>query len=466
MLIPLNTDAPLYHYPWGTIGLIAANLGCFVLTGFGLDNSRLDAWALQHGEGLNPVQWLSSAFAHAGFLHLLGNMFFLWGFGLVVEGKMGWRRFVPMYLLLVCVCGAAEDVLTLHRTPQYVLGELGVSSTDEILQKLQAQDPSLLEKLQRMGISEGFLEDLQRDPALMAAFAVRLPSLGQGQSVGASGVIFSLLGISLLWAPKNELHLVGLLGPRAFSFDVSIMAFSGWKIAWEVSGWLLSPGMQTPGLNLTGLVPGLVVGSVMLRRGWVNCENWDLFAVMSGRYGRFADPNWHVGTHAAGITQTYGELPLPQRSDTDSEADAVQGRGRSSRRKQVPDAVNALIDKGDCLSAADELFQLRLQQTDLCPGEERTKRLALGLIQAEAWDQAEIWLQEYIERFSEDNRWARIRLAELLLLQSRPRAALRQLKGLQTEGLHPQLLATARKVLHAAKELMQQGVEDAAPDWT
>jgi len=90
MLIPLNTDAPLYHYPFGTIGLIVANLGCFALTGFGTDSAALEPWALQYGEGLSPVQWFSSAFAHAGVMHILGNMFFLWGFGLVVEGKLGW----------------------------------------------------------------------------------------------------------------------------------------------------------------------------------------------------------------------------------------------------------------------------------------------------------------------------------------------------------------------------------------
>jgi hypothetical protein len=39
------------------------------------------------------------------------------------------------------------------------------------------------------------------------------------------------------------------------------------------------------------------------------------------------------------------------------------------------------------------------------------------------------------------------------------------LKGLKTEGLHPQLLATARKVLKEAKGLIEQGVEDAEPDW-
>jgi membrane associated rhomboid family serine protease len=465
MFIPLNTDAPLYHFPWGTIGLIAVNVLCFVITGFGLDPVALEGWTLPYGQGLNPLQWLTSAFAHAGFMHILGNMFFLWGFGLVVEGKLGWRRFLPLYLLLTIIWGASVDVLTLHRTPEFVLSELGVASAADLAEKLANADPELFEKLIQRGFNESLLSEISMDPAAADLFAAAIISIIQGQCLGASGVIFSLLGMSLIWAPKNELHIVGLLGPRVLSFDVSILAFCGWKIAWDVLGWLLSPGMQTSGLHLTGLLPGLLIATVMHWRGWVDCENWDLFAVLSGKYGRFADSNWQVGAHATQLGASYAELPLPQGTGTDSDADTIQAASATRRKKQVPESVNALIDKGHCLAAADELFNLRLQYPDLCPGEERTKRLTLGLIQAEAWDQAEIWLQEFITRYPEENRWARIRLAELLLTQTRPLAALKQLKGLKTEGLHPQLLATARKVLKEAKGLIEQGVEDAEPDW-
>jgi hypothetical protein len=91
-----------------------------------------------------------------------------------------------------------------------------------------------------------------------------VPSLGQGQCVGASGAIFGLVGMSLLWAPKNELHLVGLLGMRALSFDVSILAFCGWKIAWDVLGWLL--GTDSP--RRTAAAAGRGGCGTRLESGW------------------------------------------------------------------------------------------------------------------------------------------------------------------------------------------------------
>ena len=33
-----------------------------------------------------------SMFTHAGWLHLCGNMFFLWVFGWVLEDKIGWKK--------------------------------------------------------------------------------------------------------------------------------------------------------------------------------------------------------------------------------------------------------------------------------------------------------------------------------------------------------------------------------------
>ena len=50
-----------------------------------------------------PVTTLTSMFLHGGFMHLLGNMLYLWIFGDNVEDSMGRARFLAFYLL----CGAA-----------------------------------------------------------------------------------------------------------------------------------------------------------------------------------------------------------------------------------------------------------------------------------------------------------------------------------------------------------------------
>ena len=121
MIIPYNTDAPLYHRPVATVGLIAANT--LVFLGL-LGREDIEPWMLSFGNGLHPVEWITSLFLHAGFGHLLGNMLFLWVFGLVIEGKLGWWRFLLVYLGLGAFESAVTQVSMLHETG-YALGASG-----------------------------------------------------------------------------------------------------------------------------------------------------------------------------------------------------------------------------------------------------------------------------------------------------------------------------------------------------
>ena len=90
----------------------------------------------------------------------------------------------------------------------------------------------------------------------------------------------------------------------------------------------------------------------------------------------------------------------------------------------------------------------------------------MGLLQAQAFDDAEIWLQEYLDRYPEDNAWARIRMAQLLLTQlRRPAAALQALKGLSLEGVNGQMQTLAKKIVRTAKEQILSGVQDEEPEW-
>ena len=93
MLFPFRTDAPIYHWPIVTVGLIVVNTLIFVM---GLQN--VEPLLLQFGHGLYPTQWLTNIFLHADILHLLGNMVWLWAFGLIVEGKLGWWKYLLVYL--------------------------------------------------------------------------------------------------------------------------------------------------------------------------------------------------------------------------------------------------------------------------------------------------------------------------------------------------------------------------------
>jgi hypothetical protein len=271
----------------------------------------------------------------------------------------------------------------------------------------------------------------------------------------------------LVWAPKNEMHLVGFLFFRPVSFDVTIMMFSFWYLGLNILELMFDQfSMGSSGLHMVGVAIGFGVGIVYLKKDWVDCENWDLFSVMSGKYGRFAEKDWGLGAHGR-PEKVYGDLPIPEAADDPSAETATRARtARKAKSQKALSQVNQLIDQNDYLTAADELFNLRLQDETTCPDMERTRRLALGLLQAQAFDEAELWLQEFIDRFPEENPWARIRMAQLLLtVRHRPNAALQNLKQLPAENLSEQLRALAKKIAATAKEQIRNGVEDAEAEW-
>src|SRR5207247_6841568 len=110
--------------PWVTIALIVINVLVFLfeltqgdafIAGFGaipyelIHNVDLvgSSGDLIEAPGPSPIYLtlITSMFLHGGWLHLIGNMIFLWIFGDNVEFSMGHLRFIVFYLLCGIVAG-------------------------------------------------------------------------------------------------------------------------------------------------------------------------------------------------------------------------------------------------------------------------------------------------------------------------------------------------------------------------
>src|SRR5450432_2002717 len=104
-MFPLRDTQPSYSKPVVTVLLIVVNILVFLFE-FSLDpesqNAFVDYYALfpDHFRFLNV---LTSMFLHGGWMHVLGNMWFLWIFGDNIEDILGSAKYLLFYLL----CGAA-----------------------------------------------------------------------------------------------------------------------------------------------------------------------------------------------------------------------------------------------------------------------------------------------------------------------------------------------------------------------
>lgn len=217
MLIPLGTDAPVYYRPWATIGLIVVNVLVFVGFESTASEEVIDLLTLQFGHGIHPLQWLTNGFLHIGIVHLIGNMLFLWTFGMVVEGKVGWRRFLGLYLGIAMVQSATVQCCMLN--------------------------------------ADG------------------------GAALGASSAIMGIMAIACMWAPLNDVRcLLWVIIPFTWYLPlyVVITFYIGWDILLSArSGFTMS----TETLHASGAALGVPVGLIMLTCGLVDCEGWDVLTV-------------------------------------------------------------------------------------------------------------------------------------------------------------------------------------------
>jgi membrane associated rhomboid family serine protease len=130
MFLPLADQNPHRRIdtPYVTFALIGLNVAVFLFTtglvstatanmnalGLGLIPAVItDKASLAPNLILVPAQatWLTYMFMHAGWMHLIGNMLFLWVFADNVEDAMGHARFLIFYLLCGFLGGALHLVL-------------------------------------------------------------------------------------------------------------------------------------------------------------------------------------------------------------------------------------------------------------------------------------------------------------------------------------------------------------------
>jgi membrane associated rhomboid family serine protease len=135
-MIPLKDRNPTKRFPIITIFLIATNILIFFyqislgirLEGFYYKFSVIPSHIVEslHSEIFRPFIFatlFTSLFLHEGWLHLGGNMLYLWVFGDNVEDKLGHGRFFIFYL----ICGVAATALHIFIDPASTVPTIGAS---------------------------------------------------------------------------------------------------------------------------------------------------------------------------------------------------------------------------------------------------------------------------------------------------------------------------------------------------
>jgi hypothetical protein len=322
-------------------------------------------------------------------MHLIGNMITLWTFGLIVEGKVGWWRFLLIYLAIGFIQCGCEQILT-------------------------------------MGFS-------------------------RGASFGASAIIFGLIAISMVWAPANEMTCFFWAGVFSFSFEAPIYTVAGLMVLMELGVSIFSFGNVLQGnfalaitsstLHMMGAVLGFAIGIVMLKKKWVDCENWDVFSVWAEKHRGDRDRDMNIDAEIAKIKNKAPAAALPPHMSP--ELAIAQIREKIAARSP-----------GEALMLRKEIRrampQFELPETDLL-------QLSDLVMKQNRWAEvAELW-SGYLAVYSARSIAIRIRLAGIFVehLKS-PRKAQKLLNEVEPT----QLAATERKLYDRVRATVEKEIED------
>lgn len=215
-MFPIRDDNPQLLTPYATYGIVIVNIAAWIfLQGLGQEpglSGSVCTFGLIPGELLqlssaNPglcvigdSSWyttITSMFMHGSWMHILGNMWFLWIFGNNVEDAMGPVRFVAFYLL----CGLAAAAAQV------------------------AADPS--------------------SPIPM---------------VGASGAIGGVMGAYIFLYPHVRVHMLLILVIYVTTIAVPAWLMLGYWILVQTLGGLASQGSEGGGVAFWAHVGGFVAG--------------------------------------------------------------------------------------------------------------------------------------------------------------------------------------------------------------
>lgn len=385
MLIPYSTDAPLYYYPVSTVSLIVINVVCFFAFCTGIGSSQdvqplHDELILQFGQGLRPWQWFTAMFMHMDLMHLIGNMIFLWSFGLVLEGKMGHTMFAGLYLA--------------------------------------------------MGVIQAGLVQL-------------LMFFSEGGALGASGAIFSLLALVVIFAPVNSFEVI-MLFVRVYTFEMPILMFGFFYFAMNTVFFFIGgAGMSSEALHLIGFFVGVPVGLVLLTRGYVDCEGYDIISHFQGKEGN------------GSVLAKKARAREKRKSKLDSDENAPT-------REELVTLIQGQMDQAIQEEKLEAALALQKKIVGLQPdiGWQRHHLVAIikGFLTSKNYAQAELYMTEYISSFEEQRFTMQFNLLKIWLHQQRPKRVLRYIQGMNDSLLTSQERSQVKKLAQHATKMVKDGV--------
>lgn len=198
---------------------------------------------------------------------------------------------------------------------------------------------------------------------------------------------------------------------------------------------------------------GLAAGVLLLKLDIVDCERWDIFAVMQGRKGMSrseAEAKRKRSGPSPSASAPKVHKPAKPSGASAPEADPADLATRKLRRS---------LDEGEVMSARAAYDKAMRTVAGWQPSGPDWLELIKALLEAKEWRTAISVMEDYLRRAEEPSPRVRLELAQLLIReQQRPAHALRVLAEVPARSLPDSLEKTRRQLVLQAEQMREEGV--------
>ena len=228
MIFPIgDTNVQGGFRPFFSYGLILVNVSIFLVQVSVPGNLVCEFATIPRDvvSGTNQITLLTSMFLHGGWMHLIGNMLFLWVFADNIEAIVGNFKFIIFYLLGGLFASAVHIFFDLHNA-----GSASLNCCIPCASAVACADPAIL--------CPGYI-----------------PSLG------ASGAISAVMGAYIVMFPRSRVKMLFFV----FPFYLPAIYFLGFWFAEQLIAGMGSIGplnAQTTGVAWWAHIGGFVFGVI------------------------------------------------------------------------------------------------------------------------------------------------------------------------------------------------------------
>ncbi len=213
--------------------------------------------------------------------------------------------------------------------------------------------------------------------------------------------------------------------------------------------------MRRIALWRSGALPGFAIAIAMLKLDWVDCENWDVFAVFAGREGE--------------------EVEKRPKMSREQKSRAKQAAAEAAAEQESVEAKRALavkqfvhhVQHGNGMEALAVHVRMRHADSEWELTQQQRMALIKVLQKQKLWSESVAPMAEFVRDAPDGAPRVRLKLAQVLLVQeNRPGRALDALSAIAPGDLPPELEKMRQKLETVAKKRYEEGeLEIETDEW-